>query len=114
MRSNVGPRNPGDLAATLITSDWTEALIANTPMPSFDTTIIGTVPAAKVLGKHFVSIDVTAPVVAIPRIPRIPRLKFVFLARGAPLSPFAPVKSLLIRPHFPATKFFCLLPIRLN
>jgi hypothetical protein len=60
----VTARAPGDLVATLITSAWTEAVITNTPMPSFDTTIIGTAPTARVLAKHFVSIDVTAAVVA--------------------------------------------------
>ena len=60
----VNARAPGDLVASLITSDWTEAVLISTPMPSVDTTTIGSVPAGKVLGKHFVSFDVTAAVVA--------------------------------------------------
>lgn len=60
----VTARASGDLVASLITSDWTEAVLISTPMPSVDTTTIGSVPAGKVLGKHFVSFDVTAAVVA--------------------------------------------------
>lgn len=60
----VTTRTPGDLVATLITSAWTETVLTNTPMPSFDTTIIGEVSAAKVVAKRFVSIDVTAAVIA--------------------------------------------------
>ena len=60
----VGARAPGDLVANLITSDWTEAVTTNTPMPTFDGTIIGAVPTAKILARHFVAIDVTSAVIA--------------------------------------------------
>lgn len=57
-------RASGDLVASVTTAAWTEAVITNTPIPSFDTTIIGSVPAVKVVAKHFVSMDITAAVVA--------------------------------------------------
>jgi hypothetical protein len=57
-------RTPGDLVANSVTSVWTEDPLTNAPMPSVDPTVIGMVPAAKVVGRHFVSIDVTAATVA--------------------------------------------------
>jgi hypothetical protein len=60
----VNARTPGDLVAHLITSAWTESALSNTVAPSFDPTMLGTVPAAKIAGRRFVSVDVTAAVVA--------------------------------------------------
>jgi len=60
----VSAKKPGDLVVTAITSDWKESPITNTPIPSFDDTIIGSAPAVKVLAKSFVSIDITAAVLA--------------------------------------------------
>ncbi|PWU13606.1 MAG: hypothetical protein C5B50_18945 [Verrucomicrobia bacterium] len=60
----VNARNSGDLVATSITSPWTEAVVTNTPMPTSDSIIIGTAPAAKIQAKRFVTIDVTSAVAA--------------------------------------------------
>src|SRR5258708_37747670 len=57
-------RTPGDLQVFPITSTWTESTPMNSPIPNFDPTPISTVPAARVLAKRFVIIDVTAEVVA--------------------------------------------------
>ncbi len=54
---------PGDLKVHPITSPWTESVATNTAIPDFDPAPISTVPAAKVLDKRFLMIDVTATVI---------------------------------------------------
>jgi hypothetical protein len=60
----IKSKAPGDLTVSLATSDWTEAVTVISAMPSFDTTPLGVVPAAKVLTRSFVTVDVTAAVIA--------------------------------------------------
>lgn len=55
-------RSPGILAVTEITSDWKESPVTNTPMPSFSTNIVGSVPSSKIQSKNFAVIDVTESV----------------------------------------------------
>jgi hypothetical protein len=59
----VNARTPGDLFVSPITSPWIESVTANTATPSIGATV-ATVPSAKLLAKHFITIDVTAAVVA--------------------------------------------------
>jgi hypothetical protein len=55
---------PGDLHVFPIVSAWTESVATSAPIPYFDPTPIGTVPATKLLDKRFVMIDVTAEIAA--------------------------------------------------
>jgi len=54
---------PGDLHVYRVTSAWTESVRTNTAIPNFDPAPITTVPAAKVLTKRFLVIDVTPAIV---------------------------------------------------
>ncbi|MFO1477614.1 MAG: DNRLRE domain-containing protein [Verrucomicrobiota bacterium] len=56
-------KNPGDLTASLITAPWTETVTSNTSAPGFDATTIAAVPAAKLVAKRFVGLDVTDEIV---------------------------------------------------
>lgn len=60
----VAARKPGALSVHTATSYWTEAVITNTRCPSFNTTPIGSVPAAQVVTRRFVVVDVTSAVIA--------------------------------------------------
>jgi hypothetical protein len=41
----VNSRNPGDMTVSAVTSPWMEAASSNTPIPTFDPTILSTVTA---------------------------------------------------------------------
>jgi hypothetical protein len=60
----VSARTSGDLTVSTITSQWTESVITNVPMPTFDAAIAGSVSAAGVKSKHFATFDVTAAISA--------------------------------------------------
>lgn len=65
LRLYVSSAKPGDLTLHSVTSNWTEKPVGKSaPLPSIDPTVIATLPSASLLGKHFISVDVTTQVKA--------------------------------------------------
>lgn len=65
LRLYVSSIKPGDLTVHTITSDWAEKpLTLPAAIPTISSTVLATIPSASVLGKHFITVDVTTQVKA--------------------------------------------------
>ncbi len=65
LRLYVSSIKPGDLTVHAITSDWTEKpSTLPAAIPTISPTVLATIPSVSVLGKHFITVDVTAQVKA--------------------------------------------------
>ena len=61
----VSAKPPGALTLHLVTSPWSETFPSlEKPLPSIDPTVLATIPVSELPSKGFVSVDITASVVA--------------------------------------------------
>jgi len=63
LRLYVTGTKPGDLTVHAVTSDWSEVPAGKSaPIPTIDPTVLVTIPGTDTVGKHFITVDVTAQV----------------------------------------------------